>query len=94
MPCIANVLTCCTLTIKRRKRERPNSAGSEQGGWFAGLGVGLEGDACEQGGMIKTDGQCDDDMEEWEIHALKEQQDMLGNSSELLFLKCDHEMCH
>jgi len=74
----------------RRKRERPISAGSEQGGWFVGLGVGLEGDACERGCMLKTDVQCDDDMEEWEVQALKEQQDMLGNTSELVLKISDH----
>ena len=68
-----------------RKRERPISAGSEQGGLFWRMGVGMDdkemGWQEPQDRMAKCEGQ-NDAMEEWEAQALKEQQEMLGRVSE------------
>lgn len=81
-----------------RKRERPSTAGSEQGGLVVkpgiGVGVGLGagedqkegGDELVAGDKGVLDGQAggegldkeDAEMEEWELQALKEQQELLA----------------
>ena len=81
-----------------RKRERPSTAGSDQGGLVVKPGIGVGGgsgageegkegrDELVAGNTGNLDGQVegqgvnkgDDEMEEWELQALKEQQELLA----------------